>query len=171
MESFFAAYIPVSGEIQDGDTIRYDGEYYKVVKGPSSGPGEIEMDLVKYLHSNVQKVALLLCSYDIKEGDMVSSLLTDRTYFTKASKEHVSSNKNVDNNNRYFKVVGEVSPKASWVKDGDKIDVNELDSFDGKIIYYCLPLEPDKELSHRSSKQNNIWRFVKIRCRCCGMFR
>lgn len=113
MSKYFTKYIPVEGEIKEGDMIRH----------PTTGnvSTHFDGDGVHWInnHTDWKKVKLLLCSRDITLDDCV------------------------------IKVIGEISPDAIWVKEGDEFEEDEVN-----IIQ--LPI----------SKLNH----VEIKCPTCGRF-
>lgn len=133
---YFAKYLPVEGEIKEGDwyipkssKLILQSLMTEVSYGvPIAG---IIMNTTKQLshtfHSEpLQKVKLFLCSRDIKVGDIVKDSLFNEHLVT----DNYMGNKHQWEGN-WFKVIGEVSPEAKWVKEGDEFGEDELMAIPG----------------------------------------
>lgn len=120
---YFAKYLPVEGEIKEGD---YHISYLQSLGVNKRGTGTDD----KYF-ADLQRVKLFLCSDDVKIGDLVragyestlgfdieiisESLGTSVPHWTvKGGYEYAKE--------AAFKVIGEISPAAGWVKEGDEFD-------------------------------------------------
>lgn len=118
---YFAKYLPVEGEIQEGDSfITPSGaicnEYKLAIKG---------------IH---KKFKFFLCSRDIRVGDKVKfQLVPNKTPWVDGEviwQEADTTEIKLDTETTVittpdhfcFKVMGEISPKATWVKEGDEFD-------------------------------------------------
>jgi len=124
-KKFFAKYIPVKGDINDGD-ICFDLQESKYMirtrddefKRPRFQEVESKLTRIRPLQK-MEKRELSLCSKDIEVGDKV--IFRGKEYeVTKDSLPTVLSSKNM------FKVIGKVSPEATWVKSGDEFDEDVL---------------------------------------------
>lgn len=113
---YFAKYLPVEGEIKEGDkffdySIYKEGRlrtcYTKPSKEINSG-GECK------------KVKFLLCSRDIKVGDKVHFINAHEMTFEWNEMHEEGYLKE-----RYYRVIGEISPEATWVKEGDEFDEDD----------------------------------------------
>jgi len=166
MKKYFTKYLPVEGEIKEGD-------YWKHPKAPNTifpwtkayARGPISTGLM-------QKVKLFLCSRDIQVGDKMTRL--DGSKF-KADKAPDGS---AHWNGHAYKVIGEVSPDATWVKEGMEFDEEEIyrsyterdyDPEAEEADYYTYKLkgtDPDP-------KCKDSWHFnpIRIKCSCCGTFK
>jgi hypothetical protein len=85
----------------------------------------------------VKEVSLHLCTQDLKPGDQVTQDGVVFKTWTERHEEHKSTFIT------FFKVIGEISPEAVWVKEGDELDEKELQveavhrSFpDKNILFY-----------------------------------
>lgn len=158
-KKYFAKFLAVEGEIKEGELPCQVLDTYtnKIIEYKKYEYGSNASDYYK-------KVKLSLCSRDIKIGDKVSSLLTDCTYFTEATKEHIISNQGVDNSNQYFKVIGEISPDAlNYVKEGDEFDEQDL-AFGNKAVTSEWIKEPS--ISNAIALvRNDTWK-IKIKGPC-----
>ena len=109
MKPYIAIYLPIEGEIKDGDLIRNkEGQVFKASW------------IVK--EQTTKKVKLFLCSRDIQVGDNarsvgspnLDSIINDTDLMLQ------------ETYNCFFKVIGEISSKATWVKEGDEFDKEEV---------------------------------------------
>lgn len=114
MKTYFAKYLPVEGDIKIGD------KFYEEGLGIGTRVGK------KGIY-DFQKVKLFLCSRDIQVGDEVM----DSTGTLKA-KLDIQPQPNEIASGKYIKVIGEISPEATWVKEGDEFDEDEVQF---KLIY------------------------------------
>lgn len=129
---YFAKYLPVEGKIKKGDYIIDSLGVRKVET--KQGLQALESA------SHIKKVKPFLCSRDIQVGDKVyREKLEDWEVFDKEP-EHtnhgswgfLSEVKPSD-----FKVIGEISPEATWVKEGD-----EFDEEDWRFVTYADDINP-----------------------------
>jgi len=104
MKKYFAKYLPVEGEIKDDDMSQYNN-----ITGIHSGWAE-------HCKGLARRVKLFLCSRDIEPGDKVYSDF-DNGYLGIAKKKSEGFN---------FKMIGEISPEATWVKEGDEFDEEDV---------------------------------------------
>lgn len=127
MKKYFAKYLPVEGEIKEGDTVihKVTNDIGTVTKVSDEG---------KYQDEEVIKVKLFLCSKDIQVDDVVKS----KHGFTEII-EQVMNGEYVETNlskkehiNNVYKIIGEISPDAIWVTEGMEFDEGEL----SKVLYY-----------------------------------
>ena len=113
---YFAKFLAVEGEIKEGDIIlQYQHNKGKYRRGIASSG--------KYINGE-RKVKLFLCSRDIQAGDTVTD--------GKGNYNRVDNNPNITgleiaSRQGWFKVIGEISPDAIWVKDGDEFDRNDFE--------------------------------------------
>jgi hypothetical protein len=131
---YFAKYLPVDGEIKEGDSYLFAD---KVLLAPKTFADHDEGSDGKR-----RKVKLFLCSEDIQIGDMVKDInypsqipfLMDGLYLKILKEKGIKDN--------FYRVVGEISPEATWVKDGDEFD-------ECKVVHYF--------------ELNGIWKYVGVR--------
>jgi len=109
MKIYFAKYLPYEGNIKEGE------DYWCSVYGYRKG---------NHASRNVPKgeerfkpVKLFLCSRDIQVGDKVYATADDfyRTYdgYSDLCTDEI-------------KIIGEISPQAIWVKEGDEFEEDEI---------------------------------------------
>jgi len=125
-----------------------------------------------------KKIRGKLCAVtqDIKSGDKVWDSLEKRydiaekerkektsSHFT--MKKHKEETPFPENYERHckrwlYKVIGKISPNATWVKDGDEIEIEG----GGWILYYS------KSNDYRRKGRNKHYKYVKIKCSQCGSY-
>ena len=131
MKKYSAQYVPVPGEIKYGD--KYINkvfkltDYYKDGKGKYETCGDYLVETRKPHQTGTRtfsgrdeyksKVQLFLCSRDIQVGDKV----LDEDYC-----EWIVVESDLKNLNPLTKVIGQISPQATWVKAGDEFDEDEV---------------------------------------------
>jgi len=131
-KSYFAKYLPVEGEIKEGELVTDNHGIFPYHKGnPCQG-----------VFGNFKKVKLFLCSRDIQVGDkvvyeahldfgvqLVTNIEDDEVaVLSKGSKTHAHN---------LLKVIGEISPEATWVKEGDEFDEDEW-----RFVVYDFDITP-----------------------------
>ena len=132
---YFTKYLPIEGEIKEGDYYVTAPDYQIVRKCEDRSWGTFEM---------CKKVKLFLCSRDIQVGDKVrmetgEELICYEKYGTLYTKGEYELEVFPD---RDFKVIGEISPDAlSYVKEGDEFEESEFRLF----------------AKHRSFKDMDYW--------------
>ena len=128
MKKYFAKYLPVEGEIKEGDKAKekysINPKIVNVIAVNVDGLVNCEGQDLWYAPEALQKVKLFLCSRDIAVGDKVYEELADGTYGEEFEwTEEINKYNSTD---CVFKVIGEISPEATWVKEGDEFDEDEL---------------------------------------------
>lgn len=109
---YFTKYLPVEGEIKEGET-------------------GISINNATYTHYNHlgkdygKPAKLFLCSRDIQVRDKLQTISGVKTQV-----EYPSQLENFPYD-KLFKVIGEISPEATWVKEG-----NEFDEDDWQFVVY-----------------------------------
>jgi len=142
MKKYFTAYLPTEGEIKEGDmTIGVRGHI-----APAITPKDYNNIYVPYWDGR-KLVKLFLCSRDIKHGDKYHDYAGSPVF------THDEDDPMLDKD--CFKIIGEISPNATWVKEGDEFDEEDLDK---------MSLEGIKS-GYDMSK-----RVIQIKCLICGAF-
>lgn len=124
-KQYFTKYLPVEEEIKEGDWILDSNNYvYKCTRidntylNCSGYNGIVRIFKCK-------KAKLFLCSKDIQIGDKVT--------FPETLKERIVDEtiKSLDTYKlqEYFKVIGEISEGATWVKEKDEFTEEEIMKF------------------------------------------
>jgi len=128
MKKYFAKYLPVKGEIKYGDYFVDNWAADKSIRicakvGEIKGFNTTVITDVRNLYSlpeKCQKVKLFLCSRDIQVDDIVQD---GDNQLCKVANE--ADLKNAEEYG-FFKVVGEVSAEAKWVKEEDEFDEGQI---------------------------------------------
>jgi hypothetical protein len=178
---YFAKYLPVEGEIKKGDYYRshaIDAEgIYKAGEDDKYGNGN-KLPTQASEGRYKTKVKLFLCSRDIiKVGDLYFN--KDYNYFKTCFE---IPNDAVCGNIIYFddtslfdyvkdciKVIGEISPEAVWIKEGDEFEEYE-------DWWFSLHNNTFFIKKHEDDFRNLIstdWPFVqriKVKCPTCNTF-
>lgn len=149
---YFAKYLPVEGEVNIGDNF-IDTGVMNLIGKRANKHGD---------YSGYQKVKLFLCSRDIQVGDTVKALLVDKFGY----KDYLITDKDsaeLSIEMGDFKVIGEISPEATWVKEGDEFDRTEARQYinlSGMWLYRAW----NKDLKGHVP-------IIKIKCPCCNTFK
>jgi hypothetical protein len=123
MKKYFAKYLPVEGEMKEGciakEKYSINPKIVEVVAINEDGMIKCKGDNLWYVPEALQTVKLFLCSRDIQVGDKVRGLDgSEEIIMTEGDKQLL-----FDGN--IFKVIGEISPDATWVKEGDEFDEDD----------------------------------------------
>lgn len=148
-KKYFAKYLPVEGEIQEGDTFLEHGISYRLLHKRDTECIICTLNLEKQFSAvcrNPVKSKLFLCSRDIQIGDtnlqhydpLTNTKCADEPRSIKNEEDLLYLKDYIENVERYdcFKVLGEISPEATWVKEGDVFNDDEV-----CIIYLNPPIE------------------------------
>lgn len=179
MKQYFVKLIPVKGKIKKGDLI---------ICSNSPGTNVTHKDWqMAQGHSCCKKAKLFLCSRDIQVGDK-------NVYDRFLQKENLTAIK-IDpfrivpkymilrdsNGNTYsqensirgflFKAVGEISSDATWIKEGDEFDEDEVKPV-VMVMNYTTPFEYGKYENFEDIKKmyKGAVVIVKIKCSNCNIF-
>lgn len=180
--------------------MKYFSKYLKVEgKATVNGCNQCEIgdvikireDSYRYLGNNeFEKVKLFLCSIHKEIGDKITQ---DGIKYTEWCKSHEGLEDALDT---YFKVIGEISKEAIWIKEGEEFDEEDI-----KIIgdrYYSTNSSQltNEEVANIAKKENKevfkveyehgdrdehsrtiytiiYWRYptcIKIKCATCKTF-
>lgn len=169
MKPYFTKYIPVEGEIKEGDKVLLAGEIITWADFVGIGLKKGNSNLVP------QKVKLFLCSRDIKLYDEVYNPVTNE-YETVVKDLYEGGGKRPDNCTDFqeveqcksFKVIGEISKDTIWVKEEDEFDESEVAWRIG------IPYAEDVFCSIGDEDLENLYKeFFKeivVKCPTCGHF-
>lgn len=138
MKKYFAKYLPVEGEINIGDK-------YFTKRGVLHSCGIKPNSEMLNPEESLKKAKLFLCSRDTQVGDKVkwSEHNPDKPWLTQFGTETTIMNLGgLEPHPAWVKVIGEISPEATWVKEGDEFDENQL-QIKYHITYRCLCKEKD----------------------------
>lgn len=128
MKKYFSKFLPVEGEIKEGDWLI--DSYNNISKCTFIEDNKIKCSAyLTYVEGNPKKVKLFLCSKNIQVGDKISTIFDNRVchgivkdeldiqWLIESSFTGVKIDKD-----KSFKIIGEISSDAIWVKEGDEFD-------------------------------------------------
>lgn len=129
MKPYFAKYLSVEGEIKENDLLINPAGTYEYYRK--------SLDITGSIYNGCKKVKLFLCSRDIQVGDMVQEIFYDGTLSKMYSFGKLPNindlvilyNGKLHHQTRIeniIKVIGEISPEATWVKEGDEFTEDEI---------------------------------------------
>ena len=149
---YFTKYLPVEGEIKEGDRVIHpDGEVRKCIEIIKKDIKENDLIVMTensgHYRDKCKKVKLFLCSRDIKVGDKVKVDVLDNGKLNDFTFKNIDIDEGLpvwefegvglfnyfpgyDEELPPFKVIGEISPDAIWVKEGDEFDEEEIERLD-----------------------------------------
>lgn len=148
MKQYFTKYLPVEGEIKHNDL--YLVGRVILPRNPLNVSNDDDF------YKGKQKVKLFLCSRDIQVDDKIQynhgNLGYKEGVVDKIEKETNSVYIHGFNyhylsihNTECLKVIGEISPDATWVKEGDEFDENEIENWSrAKAANGFAPFRPLK---------------------------
>ena len=119
-KQYFAKYLPVEGEITDHEClfISKDGKIHECRNIFESLPAQIEdEDGLMHSEDDVKLVKLFLCSRDIQVGDKYIDSNGDTLIHSTGILEPTD-----------YKVIGEISPEATFATEGMKFDEDEVEA-------------------------------------------
>jgi hypothetical protein len=173
MKPYFAKYLPVEGEIKPGD--KFLDKQLGICTRDKENPwvewkGGITNLVIDEDH---KKVKLFLCSRDIQVGDRVWN-----------QHSGYGEVKEIDEENQYLgvkyeaedceceedfeyivKVIGEISPEATWVKEGDEFDESQF------IRYGLLQMGKNRVRCNDEMDQRYLTGYeVSTQCPTCKKF-
>jgi len=143
MKQYFAKYLPVEGGIKEGDIILdIFSQYSKAHKSnlQSRNPPKV-------------KYKLFLCSRDIQVGDKV----LDEEFC-----DWIVQENDLKALHLLTKVIGEISPDARWVKEGDEFDADTevMPILDRRIINF------DSQMDWTEAEYEHYIKFYKLKGPC-----
>jgi hypothetical protein len=134
----------------------------------------------KYLpvEGEIKKVKLFLCSRNIEVGDKYYYNGTETDICDSEIRLEQIKEQEEKHGQKRFKVIGEISPEAIWVKEEDGFDEDDiLFILDASIAYEIDWEEPCTEKEYlKGYKPLNDGRTygvlpIKIKCKCCNTFK
>jgi hypothetical protein len=190
MKNYFCKFLPIEGEIDKNDTYYFYEEDNSInILGDCFYFDSIQEEL-NHINSisSYKKVKLFLCSRDIQVGDKKVMTIDSEFNGKLLNKEFVckSGAGSTGRISLYideiyfgsphiqtcFKVIGEISPEATWVKSGDKFDEEEIyrteterdyDYESDEVEYYT-----NRILGSSNKKEGKQWSYrpIKIKGQC-----
>ncbi len=150
---YFAKLLPTEGEIKEHDLVFTKFGLGTVVHiYPGNKAIEVEYkDTTRTIDEGMKPAKLFLCSRDIHVGDEYWSEKQERFITRTEQIQNLRDKKGVEDSG--YKVIGEISPYAIWVREGDEFTDDDVD-----IIYY-----------DRYKNFGDI-EVIKIKCPKCGNF-
>lgn len=151
---YFAKWISVEGEIKEEDYFKTEGHEEVLKRGSGKQRIAGSYDAKQY------KVKLFLCSTDIQVSDKDVHIP-----YGVVSKIHDEADLKVAKAfkglglQEAFKVIGEISPEASWVKEGDKLSEDD-------IRYWVAGFPYGAYLSIEVFKEITSTKYVRIKGPC-----
>jgi len=122
---YFTKYLPVEGEIKENDHYISDrGDIFQDKKGTRHYTGD-------------KKVKMFLCSRDIQVGDKIIHPMTGEEVEVLSIINgwiKYGDHPNEIANTGLFKKIGEISPEATWVKEGMRFSESEVEEWWGQAI-------------------------------------
>lgn len=137
MKKYFTKWLPVEGEIEEGDKFSADGRIYTFFgfDGTKSSVNTVESGYIYHSANNSaqewlskrKKVKLFLCSSDIQVGSTIrfegDIALVELSHYCE-SEYHLSRLKNSEAT--FFSVIGEISPEATWITEGMELTEDQI---------------------------------------------
>lgn len=126
MKIYFAKYLPVEGEIKEGDHYLFEERTTKMVINILPDVIQMyvgqfgELGAKEYIDRHYRKVKLFLCSRDIEVGDILWSDTMGGGHYSSEFEPPKDA----------VKVIGEISPYAVWLKEGDEFEEDEVKMYD-----------------------------------------
>lgn len=133
MKKYFAKYLPVEGEIKEGDLHlnKLTGTIEAASKNVATNWNNnlSYNDESRFLRDDYKKVELFICSRDIQVSDEIYLPKINEYHkflFVKDNEIHCQTlngqNDEILEIQDYFKKIGKISPEATWVKEGDEFE-------------------------------------------------
>lgn len=141
MKSYFAKYLPLEGEINSGDFAKTPtGKVHRCLQVFESMPAKMDLEDGKLWQENeLKKVKLFLCSRDIQIKDLKPRA---DIFYDDRGRTHEVTQSWIDSRTifpkQWLKIIGEISPEAIWVKEGDEFEEEEwrsaMENADGTYV-------------------------------------
>lgn len=119
---YFAKYLPVEGEIKEGDKVLVSRPMGAFIGTVVSNKIVSDNNVLMYSLNEVEKakVKLFLCSRDVKMGDKVK--IEGGSF----NDYEIDREEQIFNGHLFYKIIGEISPEATWIKEGDEFDITDV---------------------------------------------
>lgn len=175
MKKYFTKLLPIEGEIKEGD------KYINPALSGTFVRGKHDNSSTSFSgndsRSGYKKAKLFLCSRDIQVGDKFNSANGVGFVCSKIDAKNVYSigglnhpQEEVAHSRIYsYKVIGEISPNATWVKEGGEFEEHEIKFTVINILGYHEPFY----LSYHSWTSPSIEgyrKYISILCPNCKTF-
>jgi len=168
MKQYFAKYLPVEGEIKKGDYVKCNGAQ-GIVTDTWGSITVLEKDGEEHnWRSDIPKLhKLFLCSRDIQVGDtnlqhydpLTNTKCADEPRSINNEEELLYLKDYIEKVERYdcFKVLGEISPEATWVKEGDTFNNDEIKQH---IVPVKAGFEKYYDTEHQEEMERDVYEAV-----------
>ncbi len=140
MKQYFVKLIQAEGDIKVGDYVKegLSPSFHRVME-------HSDIAFINSKNSPFQKFKAFICSRDIQVGDKIYVYYDSKShrwnngfYFVTSVKDRIEAYKegtpkdNISSihKDNPIKIVGEISPDAIWVKEGDEFNEDELEKTD-----------------------------------------
>lgn len=138
MKKYFAKYLPVEGKIKEGEPYLNKGVLFFAdpVFDEGNNPNNSNPRITN------KKAVLFLCSREIQVGDEITWIGTGgspQTPFGTKMKHDTPLTSGIMHEN-WIKVIGEISPEATWVKEGDEFDLKDFNPISAANIQHNKPI-------------------------------
>lgn len=130
---YFTKYLPEKGEIKEHSVVFKDDELATVVHiYPNGKTYELEFPYgtASYPSSRIKLAKLFLCSRDAEPGD---TIYHDK-YYPYPTGLHLLKDEKMKDSTESYKVVGEISKDAIWVKEGMEFDGTEISLLQNQYV-------------------------------------
>lgn len=137
MKAYFAKWLPVEGEIKGAMCLAADTKLTFLM----TETDYVAATLANSLHL-YKKIELFLCSRDIKVGDDFQDVFGKKFKCTEIYEDTTMDNKPITmiggdteatDSANVLKIIGRISPEATWVKEGDEFDERETSYSQEKV--------------------------------------
>lgn len=143
-KKYFAKFLPIDGEIKEGDKYNWLNEIHTATALT-----------IKMGHAKT-RLKLFLCSRDIQVGEKWYLEDGDGVVGSNTRKEGEDWSPIMQE--KAYKIIGEISPEANFVKEGDEFS-------DGEFCYRQFG-------NGRIYLERPEWfNYIAIKCPCCGDFK
>ena len=152
MKQYFCKYIPVEGVRKEGDCVKHkvSGNIGIITKILDVGG--------KYEDEEIEKVELFLCSRDVS--------LHEECWLD--NEKVIPNQLHVDLRDKCYKVIGSISPEATWVDEDDEFDEDEVT---------VQQVGPFHDMDDVFNVDNKVWNhtktykyYIQIKCSTCKHF-
>jgi hypothetical protein len=142
MKQYIARYLPTEGELKEEDKI-FPNQQHKVKLFLTTNDIQIDNEVYDCFNNKIGLCAELKPQPDGK----IAVIFANKTYLFKEE---------------CYKIVGEISDKAIWVKDGDVFNETE--------VYHCHYYFEDGKRFATGSYSKDAISLFEIKCSQCGSF-
>lgn len=191
---YITRFLPVEGEIKRGDMFQYPGMPVTYCTGRDDGLIWYEllgMTSASCDPGDCWRMALHFVTYDITPGDKLKECLSDGIerevhHFEAVPpagiwvlKPWPSQDEKWIGANMAFRVIGLVSPAATWIREGGCYGEDEIRRIAVVRRKDGLSIHPDRFRIPMSSwlrssfntREHDVTEEIEVKCPCCGSFK